>query len=571
LCLECSEKEMVYIKVYRFYTCIIIALALYLQVNSSVAQKSYLPLIDSLKSIAEQDISGDSLASVYSKIGGAYYESDSLVQAIIFKKKAAAIYLENNRPEKYSKNLEDIGVYYSFMNDYRQSLKYFLDALAVLDKQNNKTFNYFTLIQNIGISYVEADDIQKGISFLNTAMGFFEKDTTSENKEYLIVNYVDLGTAYSLLDITDSAFIYFSKALSAAKKHNITKYSGGVLVNLGDLYVKLKVYDKAKSYYEEARSEFKKNHDDRGYWHTIYGLAVNEKLQGNIHYAISLLDSASNYFKESNDLGYLSDSYSQLSQIYEDQNDINNALKYFKLCSAVKDSIAASDEKNKMTELQMEYELQKTEIENNNQISLFQKESQLRMYKVYIIIGILIIALLAVGIYIVRLRSKKRLTESRLENAKLEQQQMTTHLEFKQKEMENLALYIMQKNEFLEQIKQGLGELRKTHDESNVSKIKNLSFKITQSLRKNKDMEKLSERIDQLHASFLKLLGERYPDLTEKEKRLCVLLKLNFSSKEISVLNNISENAVMMARYRMRKKMGINTEKNLTEFLQKFS
>jgi DNA-binding CsgD family transcriptional regulator len=47
------------------------------------------------------------------------------------------------------------------------------------------------------------------------------------------------------------------------------------------------------------------------------------------------------------------------------------------------------------------------------------------------------------------------------------------------------------------------------------------------------------------------------------------MLKLDLSSKEIAVLNGISEHAVVMARYRLRKKMGVNADENLVDFLQK--
>jgi tetratricopeptide (TPR) repeat protein len=544
--------------------------AAFLFCNSVKAQSSYAKKIDSLKSIAEQDISQDSLASVYSVIGILYYKSDSLIPAIIYKKKAAAIYLENNNLDKYTAHLETIGILYSFINDYKQSLKYFLDAIKILDEQNKKDEHYYSLIQNIGITYVEAEESQKGIPFLINSLKFFETDSLS-SKEYLVVNYVDLGVAYKGEDMIDSAFYYYHKALSAAKLFNIDKHTGGILINLGDLYKGLKVYEKSKSFYLEAISEFRRLSDERGYWHAVYGLSDVEKSLNNPSVAIDSINKAIEYFLVSDDFSYLRESYQLLSNIYEEQNDITNAFKYFKLCSAMKDSIVINDQKSRMTELQMQYELQKTEIENKNEISLLQKENQLKIYKVYIVIGLLLIGLLTIILYVFRLRSRKKLTESYLENVKLEQKQMEMNLNYKQKEMENLALYIIQKNEFLEQIKSDVGTLRKSSELESHSKIKSISLKITQSLRKNKDLEKLQDRIDQVHAIFLKNLSTKYPDLTEKEKRLCALLKLNFSSKEIASLNNISENAVMMARYRLRKKMNVSTDENLVEFLQKLT
>jgi DNA-binding CsgD family transcriptional regulator len=94
-------------------------------------------------------------------------------------------------------------------------------------------------------------------------------------------------------------------------------------------------------------------------------------------------------------------------------------------------------------------------------------------------------------------------------------------------------------------------------------------MQISQALKRNSDLEKLQERIDKVHFNFIQKLSENFPSLTEKEKRLCVMLKLDLSSKEIATLNDISEHAVMMARYRMRKKMNMNSEENLVDFLQK--
>ena len=558
------------IKPYYIFNWIFIPLVSIFGFISVSAQINYTSKIDSIKLLINEEPPADTLASLYSKCGAYYYKCDSMFQAIVYKKKAAEIYKQENNLEKYSAHLETIGILYSFINDYKQSLKYFLEALKILDNLNKKDEHYFSLIQNIGITYVEAEENNKGITYLISSLKFFEQDTATD-KAYLVVNYLDLGVAYKNLNLVDSAFYYYHKALTVAKKYNINKHTAGILVNLGDLYQNLKVYDKAKAYYLEAASEFSLSNDDRGYWHTVYGLAVVEKEQENTTAAMDSLKKAIDYFLKNNDFTYLRDSYKVLSEIYEEKNDIPNAYKYFKLCSAIKDSIVLSDQKSRMTELQMQYELQKTELENTNELALLQKENQLRYYKVYIIIGLLIIGILFISFYVFRLRTKKKLMESKFDNSQLEQKHLMNELEYKNKELESFALHIVHKNDFLDTIKSGLTELKDSTDQDNRQKIKSLSLQITQSLRRNKDLEKFQEKIDQVHGSFIKQLSVKFPDLTEKEKRLCVLLKLNLSSKEIATLNNISENAVVMARYRMRKKMGLNSEENLTEFIQKMN
>jgi DNA-binding NarL/FixJ family response regulator len=66
---------------------------------------------------------------------------------------------------------------------------------------------------------------------------------------------------------------------------------------------------------------------------------------------------------------------------------------------------------------------------------------------------------------------------------------------------------------------------------------------------------------------FFKKLMEQFPDLTTNDLRLCSYLRMNFSTKEIARLLNNSPRAVEISRYRLRKKMNLNHEVNLTEFL----
>ncbi|HZJ73189.1 MAG TPA: LuxR C-terminal-related transcriptional regulator, partial [Perlabentimonas sp.] len=65
---------------------------------------------------------------------------------------------------------------------------------------------------------------------------------------------------------------------------------------------------------------------------------------------------------------------------------------------------------------------------------------------------------------------------------------------------------------------------------------------------------------------FKKLLN-KYPNLTTNDLRLCSYLKMNFSTKEIARLLNNSTRAVEISRYRLRKKLNLSHDENLTEFL----
>lgn len=66
---------------------------------------------------------------------------------------------------------------------------------------------------------------------------------------------------------------------------------------------------------------------------------------------------------------------------------------------------------------------------------------------------------------------------------------------------------------------------------------------------------------------FFRKLKNKYPSLTPNDLRLCSYLRMNFTTKEIANLTNISSRAVEIGRYRLRSKLKLSHDINLTEFL----
>lgn len=58
-----------------------------------------------------------------------------------------------------------------------------------------------------------------------------------------------------------------------------------------------------------------------------------------------------------------------------------------------------------------------------------------------------------------------------------------------------------------------------------------------------------------------------HPELTSSDLKLCAYLRLNLTSKEIAPLLNISVKSVEIKRYRLRKKMNLDRNENLTDYI----
>ncbi|RYY00234.1 MAG: hypothetical protein EOO53_22325 [Gammaproteobacteria bacterium] len=85
----------------------------------------------------------------------------------------------------------------------------------------------------------------------------------------------------------------------------------------------------------------------------------------------------------------------------------------------------------------------------------------------------------------------------------------------------------------------------------------------------DENWEHFAHHFDKVHTDFLVVLKSRYPNLTPGELKLCAYLRMNLSNKEIAQLVNISTRGVEIARYRLRKKLGLSKETNLFDFLIK--
>lgn len=155
---------------------------------------------------------------------------------------------------------------------------------------------------------------------------------------------------------------------------------------------------------------------------------------------------------------------------------------------------------------------------------------------------------------------------SRLENEKLE-----AELVHKNQELATQTMYILSKNEFIGSLKQNLNSLSKKSKNKEVAgELKKITREIERNIDTDGDWDQFQHHFDQVHGDFLHRLQEVYPQLTPQEMKLCSYLRLNLSSKEIAQLLNISVRGVEISRYRLRKKLELQREDNLTDFILKF-
>ena len=99
--------------------------------------------------------------------------------------------------------------------------------------------------------------------------------------------------------------------------------------------------------------------------------------------------------------------------------------------------------------------------------------------------------------------------------------------------------------------------------------MKHIMNKINAAVKSKDEWKVFETNFNEVHEDFFKDILSEYPKLSGKDLKLCSYLKMNLSSKEIAPLMGISVRGVEVHRYRLRKKMALESDVNLTKFLIK--
>lgn len=164
------------------------------------------------------------------------------------------------------------------------------------------------------------------------------------------------------------------------------------------------------------------------------------------------------------------------------------------------------------------------------------------------------------------LKKEAEATEKQI--IKIQTEKLQAELASKNRELANSAMSLVYKNELLQKLSEEMTKLKdengKKLSEDQLRKIQKV---IDDGMNDERDWNLFESSFNEAHESFFKKLKVNHPNLVPNDLKLCAYLHMNMSSKEMASLLNISLRGVEIRRYRLRKKLELPHDKNLTEFL----
>ncbi len=281
------------------------------------------------------------------------------------------------------------------IGNYSRALELSIQKLKLEEKRNNPRSMASALI-TIGTVYREQEEYRKALEYYSKADSVIIKNDIENLKYYTALN---IGDAYNLLNISDSAFSYFNKSLELARvfpdKSQVEDFIGTSMTGLGHSYLKLGSYENSLINYKGAINYLQAANDDEILCEASLGLA-------NLYKQLNKNDSAGYFAKMSLSIaqkdGFLSkelDAAEFLTDHYKKAKNIDSAFTYVSYVKSLNDSVNSKSKIRESQIISSNEHFRQMELEEKGREAKKQRVEQLQMLLIAIFIpGFFLITLL---------------------------------------------------------------------------------------------------------------------------------------------------------------------------------
>ncbi len=465
-----------------------------------------------------------------------------------------------------------LGYAYDMMQEYYAAHEVLYEGLGIAETLGDSVF-LWSYYNNIGNHYSGMEMYEKSIEYLKLALLVYHDLSEEQRKFSLASVYNNMGLAYMNLGLLDSAENYLGKALEVPGVRDNKYGMFNLLGNLGEIALKKAEYAQSVEYFDQAGNILEK-FDETFEGAKMPLMATHFKNMGRVMFemgnyaeAKEHLANALEYGKRSGDLAVQASAYNLLSIIYEKIGDKGLSLEYLRTYLQIKDSLDALKTDKKIINLTLRYEFEK-DLQVQQQERVLSDLRHRRKEMVYLF-SIITAGGLLVSLFLLFLLQRNKNRRKQLEQVavRLEKEKISEELDYKNKELTTNVMYLLRKNEFINTISRKLNDVINKFDEEDSRVLKGIIGELDKAAGNDDIWHEFELRFKEVHTGFYNRLIQKFPGLTAQELRLCAFMKLNMTNKEIAAITFQSIDSLKTARYRLRKKLGMDRDENLVAYL----
>ena len=470
----------------------------------------------------------------------------------------------------YSRALD----YYTAQNNLRQQMRC-LSRLSVLyDNLGKKDTALVLAYRAVSIGVSNQYDTSLAETYLRLGVMYKEIGEFEKSKEffYKVINkgfpntmngaWGGLGIMYSNMEKYDSARYYIEKSIQYFEAQDTN--SQLLLFNLASLYGSMGIncFDMDKPmeglrYFEKSLQISRQIGNQTNIVSNLLNLSIAYDMSGLSSKSEMVLEEAFGITDSLGNQNLKARVYLLMSDHYYEIKDFELAYNYLDQYHALNDSLGKANYQKTLHESELKY-LQQIQEMNLNRVEFEKEKNQLRFI---IIIGVSSLLFIFITFYL--FRKVKIRTE---EKKKFEQK--SKHLDQRLQEATKQLLEFDQKLE-----KQNSLILKLQEDSENLDNEDRRTIAKELENRKiilNEDWGKYMDTFNILQPHFIKGVLQKYPNLTEGDKRQLIMIKLEHARKKTALILGISPDSVKRAQQRLARKLKLKNITELQGFVESF-
>lgn len=540
-------------------------------------------------------------------IGDYFYNKSMNDTALYHYQLAKTSFKKNNKTRGLIFVDFTLGDIYKSQGDYESALQIFTNSLIEIERSiKDEPYKSQFLASShlsIGSCHFEKGELNLALKESLVAVGYFEKI----NDELRTADtYKQLGDIEIKLNHLSSAIDYYSKARELYKKNEDNIYEANTIISIGEVYLLQGDLTKAESMYltgidlsrkfnlmgslssalndygqiltkkgdfNDAENALKKAHSIANKEQltlqaiqSLEGLSKLDLRRNKFQSALRHINEAIEIGTRSGAVITLEGLYEVKSKILEKTGDHKNAISFLRESFAIQDSISSVEKIRQVEELKTIYETEKKEAAialQEEEIKTLNEKVKVDKLTKGLYAGGMASALALFGLSVFGYR--QRIKKNRIARQKQEEiyKQEIAH---KKKELASQTLHLVQKNTFLEELKENLENLKSSPDKFKME-FRRIVMLLKKEKASDKDWETFKTYFSEVHNDFDQKLKTLYADISEKEIRLAAFLRMNLTTKEIAATMNVLPDSILKSKYRLKKKLNLDKKTDLTSFL----
>lgn len=522
------------------------------------------PYIDDLTQISEKIDNEYVIALSYFYKGTLLLNLNEFKDALTYLNKGLIVVSSLPENEKtltiHARLLNSLGALYNDIRMNAEGYECLSKGLKISEKINDSYL--------ISMLEINTANILNQIGRHDEAIDLCKKNLMSgtDFKTYKHIGFSILADSYKQKYSYDTALIYFDSAfITSATRYDESR----CLANRAFLYYDMGDYKNAERALKNILVNYKNElfKDAQILTMNFYGfiIGMNSKSDSALIYIDSAISKAKEYNFPTLEMKCYADK-SKLQNEYGDYKGFSESIMKF---IALRDSLDAADDNLRLEKAFLSNEFKKTEEQLRLEKKLSDMNNERAKTRLYFVIlglvSVVAIMILAFNRRNILIKNK----DIQLKNNELKEEVLNKEIESRNRELTAKALVQVQRQELLTEMSAKLKAI--VDDKKKLSQNLNEVISSIEKYKTSSTPEDFDLYFTKTNPDFYKHLLADFPNLTAYEQRLCALLRLNLSTKDIATISNISPDSARVARTRLRKSLKLtDTDEDLVAFLSKY-